>query len=81
MSEYTDGSFQCPHCGTLMVQGTLRGLGETIHVETLQSLEDSPLRALICLACGHVELQAIRPENLTRHDITDEELDCLDERF
>lgn len=76
-------SIPCPHCGTEMIQGYLEGPMDTIHIESLQSLKGSPLQALICPACGHVELQATYPEDLARHDISDEELGALsgEERF
>ncbi len=65
----------CPRCGSSMIRGMLRGPVETIHVESLQSLEDSSLQAMICPDCGCVELQAANPEKLARHDLSDEEID------
>ena len=65
----------CPRCGSAMIRGMLRGPVEPIHVESLISLEDSSLHALICPDCGCVELQAANPKRLARHDLPDEELD------
>jgi len=70
-------SMPCPRCGAKMIQGCLRGGGDVVYIKSLQSLEASSLQALICPACGHVELQAAHPEHLARHDISDEELDAL----
>jgi hypothetical protein len=81
MSEHIQVATQCPRCGSQMIQGSLKGPVETIHIESVQSLEDSPLQALICCACGHVELQATCPDRLAHHDISDEELDCFSARF
>lgn len=77
MSHHDLVSEQCPRCGSQMVPGCLQAAVEIVHVGSLQSLEDSPLEALICLACGHVELQATCPENLVRQDISEEKLDWL----
>lgn len=67
-------SMKCPRCGASMVPGYLRIAAETAYVVSMQSLESSPLQVSICLGCGHIELQALCPENLTRQDITDQEI-------
>jgi len=66
----------CPHCGEGMIQGYLRGPLDTVYIESVRSLEGSPLQALIYPACGYVQLQAARPEDLARRDISNEELDA-----
>ena len=67
----------CPICGTQLIVGKLKGPVDTIHIESQKSLDQSLLQALICLACGHVELHASNPEKLDREDITKEDLDCI----
>ncbi len=67
----------CPHCKTEMVRGNLRSAADVIYVTSFQSLKSCSLRALICPACGYVELQATDPEKLTRHDFSNEELDAF----
>lgn len=73
MSKQAQDPVECPKCGAPMLYGRLKGPVETIHVESLCSLEDSTLEALICPACGHVELHAAHPEQLCHKDISDEE--------
>ena len=70
-------SVVCPHCSTEMIQGRLRCAKEVIYITSPQSLRGSTLQALICPACRHVELRAVHPEDLTRHDFSEEELDAL----
>lgn len=69
----------CPRCGTHMINGHLKDPVNAIIVESLCSLETSTLEALICPACGHIELQATHPEDLARHDISDEGPDAHSE--
>lgn len=57
-----------------MLDGYLTGPVELVHIESLQSLFGSSLRALICPVCAYIELRAERLENLVRKDISDEEL-------
>ena len=66
---------KCPHCGTKMILGYLGVPEKRVNVHSEQSLKSSPLQAVICPDCGHVELQAISPEDLARHDYPDEEVD------
>lgn len=73
MSKQEQDPVECPKCGTPMLYGRLKGPVETIHVESLRSLEDCVLEALICPACGHVELHAAQPERLDHKDISDDE--------
>jgi hypothetical protein len=58
-----------------MIAGQLRESAKAIHIESLCSMESSSLDAWICPACGYVELYATHPEDLARHDISDEDLD------
>jgi ribosomal protein S27AE len=69
----------CPRCGTPTIRGHLKDPVNAIIVESLCSLKSSNLEARICPACGHVELQATHPEDLARHDISDEEPDSRSE--
>ncbi len=70
-------SISCPHCHTGMIQGRLRCAKQAIYITSPQSLRGSTLQALICPVCWHVELRADHPEDLTRHDFSEEELDAL----
>jgi hypothetical protein len=65
----------CPRCGMKMVLGYLASSGERIFIQSDQSLDDSSLQALICTDCGYVELQAVCPEVLSRHDLSDQAAD------
>jgi predicted RNA-binding Zn-ribbon protein involved in translation (DUF1610 family) len=67
----------CPGCGTEMVRGYLKGLKDSIHIETLQSLRSSALQAFVCPACGHVELRATDPKALANKDISDQEIEAF----
>lgn len=66
----------CARCGTQVIIGHLKDPVEPIIVESVCSLETSTLEALICPNCGHVELQATHPEDLARHDISEDEPDA-----
>ena len=77
MSEFVEIPVLCSCCGTELIQGCLRVPMDRVYVESPQSCESSLLQALVCPVCGHVELQAIQPENLVDHDISDEEIDAL----
>lgn len=67
-------AMECPRCGASVVPGYLRLGTDSVYVASMQSLEISSLGVLICLGCGHIELQAVNPEKLAREDITDEEI-------
>ena len=58
----------CPSCRVKMIKGSLRDAHESIYVTSLQSMDHSPLRAMICPKCGYVELVASHPEKLDRED-------------
>jgi predicted RNA-binding Zn-ribbon protein involved in translation (DUF1610 family) len=64
----------CPRCGTAMLIGRLQDPVNVIYIESLCSLKSSSLHAWVCPACGHVDLQAVDPQNLACHDISDENL-------
>ena len=64
----------CSHCGEIMISGYLKVGLEGINVNSHQSKLNSSLEALICLACGFVELWAGSPKNLSYHDLSNEEL-------
>lgn len=64
----------CPRCGEKMISGYLKAGIDSIYVKSFQSKLESTLEALICPACGVVELQAGSPKNLSYHDISDTEL-------
>ena len=70
-------SIRCPGCGADMVRGYLRGIKDSVHIETLQSLKSSALQAFVCSACGHVELRAADPKVLANKDITDQEIEAF----
>ena len=70
-------SVSCPGCGAEMVRGYLKGLKDSVHIETLQSLKGSALQAFVCSACGHVELRAADPKALANKDISDQEIETL----
>jgi predicted RNA-binding Zn-ribbon protein involved in translation (DUF1610 family) len=74
MSEHSQTQIPCPRCGAGMIPGHLRDVDKTVYVESLRSHTSSALQALICPTCGHVELEAIQPENLAHRDMSDEEL-------
>ena len=74
MSELEQSVISCPRCGTPLIIGHLKDQGKVVVVESLRSLESSPLDAWICPACGHVELQATHPECLAYNDIPDKDL-------
>jgi hypothetical protein len=74
MSEPKQSVISCPHCKIPMISGHLKDPANVIYIESLCSLERSSLDAWICPTCGHVELQAAHPEDLARHDISDEEV-------
>ena len=77
MPESAEIPVLCSCCETEMIQGCLKVPIDRVYIESSQSREGSLLHALVCPVCGHVELQAIHPENLIDHDISDEELDAL----
>jgi predicted RNA-binding Zn-ribbon protein involved in translation (DUF1610 family) len=64
---------KCPLCGTETIRGYLRVPGDTVYIQSERSLRFSALQAVICPDCGHVALQAICPEDLSRQDRPDEE--------
>jgi hypothetical protein len=74
MSGFEEIDLCCPHCRTTLVKGYLKDIRDPVHIETLRSLGRSDLQALICPTCGHVELQALHPENLMHRDISDQDL-------
>jgi hypothetical protein len=76
MSKPEQSVMCCPRCAVPMIAGHLKDPGNVIHVESLSSMECSSLSAWICPACGRVELQATHPEKLTRHDLSDEDLNA-----
>ena len=53
-SKYT----KCPMCGTAMIDGYLHDVFDVTYLISLKSLGTSVFGALICPACGHVELPA-----------------------
>ena len=67
----------CPACSAEMVKGYLKGLKDSIHIETLQSLKGSALQAYVCPACGHIELRAADPKVLANKDISDQEIEAF----
>lgn len=73
-------SIRCPGCGADMVRGYLKGIKDSVHIETLQSLNSSALQAFVCSACGHVELRAANPKALTKKDISDQEIEAFSRR-
>ncbi len=68
---------RCPGCGAEMLRGYLKGLKDSVHVETLQSLKGSALQAFVCAACGHIELRATDPQALANKDISDQEIEAF----
>ena len=64
----------CPRCGTAMLLAHLQDPVNVIYIESLRSLRGSPLHAWVCPACGHVELEAVDPASLARHDIPEQDL-------
>jgi len=57
-----------------MILGYLKVGVDSICVESYQSKLESSLEALICPACGFIELWAGSPKNLSHHNISDTEL-------
>jgi hypothetical protein len=74
MSEPEPSVILCLRCKTPMLAGHLKEATKIIHIQSLHSLEHCSLHAWICPACGHVELQAIHPEDLAHNDVSDEDL-------
>jgi hypothetical protein len=72
-----EGPSKCARCGTEMIGGYLKVPVDTVFINSWQSCKSSNLQAQICPVCGHVELQATCPQDLARHDISDEELEAL----
>jgi ribosomal protein L32 len=64
---------RCPRCGTETIPGYLRVPGDTVYIQSERSRRFSALQAVICPGCGHVELRATCPEDLSRHERPDEE--------
>jgi ribosomal protein L40E len=62
----------CRRCGMEMISGRLYGRLDAIRIDSRQSLKGSPLRALVCPKCGHVELEATNPEALVSKDFSGE---------
>lgn len=60
-----------------MLAGSLTVTVDPVQVVTPHSLEESRLEALICSVCGYIELWAKELENLSRNDISDEDLSDL----
>jgi hypothetical protein len=74
MSEPEPSVIPCPRCNIPMLTGHLKEAVNVVHIESVHSLRHCSLRAWICPACGHVELQAIHPQDLARNDLSDEDL-------
>lgn len=74
MTENKSDEWLCPKCGAAMLNGSLTVTVDPVQVVTLNSFIESELEALICSVCGFIELRAAEVENLTREDISEEDL-------
>jgi hypothetical protein len=66
-------STPCPECGGERVAARLRARAGVRVVEAPEAAffpRSSPLRALVCTACGYTSLYATRPEKLVRRPLT-----------